>query len=196
MYLQEVETDKYIFETFFKDYIGIMVEAGAGPTVGYSMSKIFRENGWRTICIEPNPYFVEMHKKEGNEIYQYALSNQIVNDHDFEIIRPNSEDQLAFSAIRVRYDVPKEFTKKIIKVDIITLNWLLDTLEIKKVDFVSLDVEGWELDVMAGFDTNIYKPEIILLENFEHDESYNLYMSSIGYILINKITHNYIYKKI
>ena len=196
MNYKETETDKYIFETFFKNRIGTMVEAGAGPTIGYSMSKIFRENGWRTICVEPNPYFVDMHKKEGNEIYQYALSNQVIDNHDFEIIRPESEDQLAFSAIKVRYNVPLEFSKKIIKVDIVTLNWLLDILEIKKVDFVSLDVEGWELDVMAGFDTNIYNPDIILLENFEHDESYSSYMNSIEYTLVNRIEHNYIYKKI
>ena len=196
----EWETDKYILNEFFKEYTGIMVEVGAGPPITYSMSKIFRENNWRTICVEPNLYYVDLHKKEGNEIYHYALSNQIIDNHDFEIIKLDGyyngtefNNGIAYSAINMRYNTNEHYDKEIIKVNITTLNWLLNSLHIKVVDFVSIDVEGWELEVMQGFNTNLYKPKIILLENFNQDESYNLYMSSLGYVLNNKISHNYIY---
>jgi len=64
MYYGEFETDRYIRETFFNDINdGIMIEVGAGPPEFYSMSKHFRDSGWRCILIEPNPKFVNMHKK-------------------------------------------------------------------------------------------------------------------------------------
>jgi len=200
-YYAEFETDKYILEECFPEYIGTMAEIGAGPTVVYSMSKAFREKGWRTICVEPNPYYVNEHKKEGNEIYQYAISDYVALDQNFEIIElgagyENTEFQngIAYSGIKHRYILDNNFKIKNIKVDIVTLNWLFDYLKIEKIDFVSIDVEGWELDVMRGFDTVLYKPKIILLENYEHNESYNLYMNSIGYTLKNKIQYNYIYE--
>jgi len=195
-YYAEFNTDKYIIENFFlgkKD--GIMLETGAGPTVEISMSKSFRENGWRTICVEPNPYYVDMHKKEKNEIYQYALSNEIAYNHDFEIANPDTPYQLSSSAIKIIRNDKDTVNKKIIKVDIVTLNWLLNSLGLSKLDFVSIDVEGWEIEVMEGFDTSIYKPLIILLENLYDDNYYNIYMNDIKYTLINKIFFNYIYKR-
>ena len=61
-YYAEEGLDRYIRNTFFNDWSkppGIMVEVGAGETRSYSVSRHFRENGWRCICIEPNPNFVE-----------------------------------------------------------------------------------------------------------------------------------------
>jgi FkbM family methyltransferase len=170
-----------------------MVEVGAGPTSQYSMSKLFRENGWRTICVEPNPYYFELHKNEGNEIYQYAISNKILNNQDFEIINPETKVQMAGSALKLKYPKLINDPKKIIKVDIVTLNWLLEFLNIDKTDYVSIDVEGWELEVMKGFDVKKYNPKVIVLENLENNKLYNEYMNSIEYKLFKKIYVNDIY---
>ena len=69
------KTDKYVRDTFFPDYDykGIVVEVGAGPPESLSMSKHFRDSGWRSICVEPNPKFVEQHRAVGSEVYQLSL---------------------------------------------------------------------------------------------------------------------------
>ena len=192
MYYGDEQIDKYILE-IFKDFKGIMIETGAGPTSLYSMSKAFRESGWRTICVDANPYYVDLHKAEGNEIYQYALSNEILYDQDFEIINPDTEEQLAGSALKLRNKNLTNAFKNIIKVDVVTLNWLLQSLDISKIDYVSIDVEGWEIEVMKGFDTQKYKPKVIVLENFLDENSYPAYMQSIGYTFLKKIYFNDIY---
>ena len=194
MYYGDSQIDKYILE-IFKDFKGIMIETGAGPTSLYSMSKAFREKGWRTICDDANPYYVDLHKAEGNEIYQYALSNEVLYDQDFEIIYPNTEYQLAGSALKLRNESLTNAPKKIIKVDVVTLNWLLQSLDISKIDYASIDVEGWEIEVMKGFDTQKYNPKVIVLENFLDDNSYPTYMQSIGYTFLKKIYFNDIYTK-
>ena len=199
MYNAEFETDKYIRETFFPDfeYKGIMIEVGAGPTVFYSMSKHFRDNGWRCICIDPNPKFVNDHKKNGNEIHQLAISNY-EGESEFSIVSTgmwdNEYDGISYSGLEIKYKMPNYKVDKV-QVKVRTLNSLLDELTVENVDFISVDVEGSEIEVIEGFDVNRYNPKVILLENYTHDPKYETFMDSLGYKLNTKIEYNYIFEK-
>ena len=75
-YYAEHNTDRVIREAFFPDFKvkGVMVEVGGGTPEFLSMSKHFKESGWRTIIIEPNPFFAEQHRLIGNEVYEFACS--------------------------------------------------------------------------------------------------------------------------
>ena len=137
----EFESDKYIMEKWFPNFTGTMVEVGAGLPEYISMSKFFRKKGWRTICIEPNPRYVQMYKDLGYEIYEYALSDKNEKDIDFEIyIEEKSFNEgvdgpfqgLSVSSLKARQHVEKCYTKHVIKVEVVTLNWLLESLNIKK----------------------------------------------------------------
>lgn len=199
MYNAEFETDKYIRETFFPDfeYKGIMIEVGAGPTVFYSMSKHFRDNGWRCICIDPNPKFVDDHKKNGNEIYQLAISNYN-GKSEFNIVLTdmwNSEyDGISYSGLEIKYNMPNYKIDKI-QVEVKTLNTLLDEIKVDNIDFISVDVEGSEIEVIEGFNLKKYNPKVVLLENYTHDPKYESFMDSLGYKLKMKINYNYIFEK-
>jgi FkbM family methyltransferase len=200
MYYSEDEIDKIVKETFFPNITdGVMVEVGAGPPTFISSSKHFRDLGWRCICIDPNPKFVEQHKAEGSEIYQYACSNKTGNGtfqiYDSTTYGHSSENSgVSHSALSFRYGAAN--SQKEINVEIIKLNDLLEKLNIKKVDYVSIDVEGWEIEVMQGFDVSKYKPKVIVLENFLYADEYTTYMESVGYTLHQNIKYNYIYTKI
>jgi FkbM family methyltransferase len=200
MFYAEFETDKYIRETFFPsyDYFGIMVEVGAGPPDVYSMSKHFREHNWRCICIEPNPKFFYSHLSLGHEVYQYACSNE-EKLSTFKIAScdgPENTNGISFSSLDIRYEtgnLVKEI--KEIEVEVIKLNRILESLRIKKIDFISVDTEGWEIDVMEGFDILRFQPEVVILENYLYDENYEKVMNQFNYYLHNKIEYNYIFTK-
>lgn len=202
-YFAEFETDRYIRENFFSDffYKGIMVEVGAGPPTFISNSKHFRNSGWRTICVEPNPKFVKQHREEGSEVYQYACSNE-ERISSFTINYNNDEwystenDGVSFSSLDIRYkDVPEHNVQEKIEVETIRLNTLLENIHVEKVDILSIDVEGWELDVMMGFDHIKYDPKVIILENFEKRDEYKLFMLERGYIKLIDLGYNEIYVK-
>lgn len=197
MYYGEFEVDKYIKENFFSSESDnmIMVEVGAGPPAAYSNSKYFRDNGWRCICIEPNPKFVEQHEKLNNEIYQYACSDE-EKFSEFTIITIGDEENnngLSYSSIDVRYKIIPDFKSSVIEVEVIRLNSLLERLNIDHIDFLSVDTEGWEIDVMKGFDINKYRPKVVMLENYYHYIQYDEYMKSVGYALHSNINYNYIF---
>jgi FkbM family methyltransferase len=200
-YYAEFDTDKYIREKYFSDfsYKGVMVEVGAGPPEFISNSKHFRDSGWRTICVEANPKFVEQHKNAGSEVYHYACSDK-EEDTEF-IINYNNDnwysqenDGVSFSSLDIRYkNVPNHNTQEKIKVSTIRLNTLLEKVNADKVDVLSIDTEGWELDVMNGFDHIKYSPKVIVLENFESNPEYEKFMNQRGYKKDISLGYNEIY---
>jgi FkbM family methyltransferase len=196
-YFAEFETDRFIRENFFGDYNykGVMVEVGAGPTTFYSMSRHFRNNGWRCICIEPNPKFVRQHLNEGNEIYQFACSNE-EKEGTLKVVNTgwgNENDGISYSSLDIKYQNSPSVSEEI-PVKITKLDSILESISLDHVDFVSVDTEGWEIEVMEGFSLNKFRPKIVLLENYEHNPNYEIYMSKFGYYLSNKINYNYIFK--
>jgi FkbM family methyltransferase len=200
MYYSELQIDKYIREKFFKDKNEnmIMIEVGGGPPEFLSMSKHFRDSGWRAISIDPNPKFVQQHKALGNEVYQYACSNEC-RKGTFNIVDVKSwgdeREGISSSAIDIRYDLSPHHTIEKIDVEIITLNSLLENLNIAAINLLCVDTEGWELEVVQGLDMLKYNVEIVVLENLLHNESYNEYMQENGYTLDQKIEINDIYRR-
>lgn len=207
----EHDTDKVIREKYFPDYDykGTIVEVGAATPDLISTTKHFKENGWRAIHIEPNPDFVKLHKECGNEIYEYACGEIDKDDVDFTIVSQKTNDASnvdymtdhAFSSFSVKkeyIDLHEEFFEKlkksVIKVKCRKLDTIIKELNLNKIDVLSIDTEGWEIEVMKGL--TLIRPELIILENLLQQESYTEYMSSIDYELVHiQESLNYFYKK-
>ena len=94
-------------------------------------------------------------------------------------------------------------SKEIHKIKTSTLNKVIENSIYKdqKINFISIDVEGYELNVLKGFDFKKYKPDLVVLEliqegmteffhqnieNIQNSEVY-LYMIKQDYKLINWI---------
>jgi FkbM family methyltransferase len=198
-YYAEYYTDKFIRENYFPNFDEklLMVEVGAGPPEFYSMSKHFRENNWRCICIDPNPKFVNMHKELGNEIYQYACSD-IEGTQTFNIVETSwdtDKNGISYSSLGLKYPLNEKHNIFQIEVETITLDTLLTKLNIKEVNLLSVDTEGWEIEVLKGFDFNTFNPKVVVIENYLHNKNYETFMNSKGYSLKNKLEYNYIFTK-
>jgi FkbM family methyltransferase len=206
----EHDTDKIVRETYFPDYSykGIIVEVGAATPEYLSTTKHFKENGWRAIHIEPNPKFAKQHMEAGNEIYEYACCDKDEDNVDFTVVKINENNNNninkvtdhSFSSFNVKEsykNIDTKFfdglSKEIIKVKSRRLDTIFNEINIESIDILSIDTEGWELEVMKGLSK--VKPTIIILENVLHEPSYNEYMKSVGYTLDQIIIHNYIYTK-
>lgn len=207
-YYAELETDRIVRENYFPDfaYKGVIVEVGAATPEFLSMSKHFRETGWRCICIEPNPKYVEMHKNSQSEVYQFACSSSDKDNVDFQIAHfsnnydSNEITDHSYSALQIKDNYLTHGNIRIesipiitIKVNVRTLNTLLTELQIDHIDLLSVDTEGWELEVMRGFDADKFQPKVIVLENWTYLPEYVEYMQSIGYILDRKVEYNFLF---
>ena len=93
--------------------------------------------------------------------------------------------------------------KQIKKINTSTLNSLIENSLFKdnKIDYISIDVEGHEINVLKGFDFQKYKPDLVILEfiepnikEFYHQKIENIlnselfkYMDNQNYKLVNWI---------
>ncbi|MBU1626249.1 FkbM family methyltransferase [bacterium] len=211
-YYAEYNTDMIIREKYFPNfnYKGIMVEVGGATPEFLSMSKHFKDYGWRTIIIEPNPMFAKKHKSVGNEVYEYACSFEDKDNIDFFVVSQEvnvnayggvlTDHSFSSLGLKENYLTKTNFistssNSKLIKVNVRRLDTILSELKINKIDLLSIDTEGWEIEVMKGFDPNRIECSVIVLENFTHEDSYTKHMESIGYFIDKIVDYNYIFTK-
>lgn len=205
-YYAEDKIDRVLRETFFADdsYKGVIVEVGAAGPQLLSVSRHFRENGWRVVAVEPNPKFCGLHRDAGFEVLQFACGDHDEDDVDFEVVYQPAEHKgvqvtyESFSALKVdeRYRrLNPSIVSTTIKVDLRRLDTILaeHAPDVASIDILSVDVEGWELAVMRGLSVDRYRPTVVVLENLIGDAAYPAYMEACGYRMHSGIYPNEIY---
>ncbi len=78
--------------------------------------------------------------------------------------------------------VPEEHITEI-EVPSITLNDLLEKEGVKKIDFLSMDIEGSQYEALQGFDIQKYRPELVCIEK-DRPEDIPPWFEEHGYELL------------
>jgi FkbM family methyltransferase len=160
---------------------GFYVDIGALHPRRFSNTYYFYRKGWRGINIDATPgsmkLFNEMRWKDINLEIAVANEKREMTYHIFNEPAVNTFDKkFADKAIDDGYELIRKQkietkTLKEIFVEYLPKN--------KKIDFMSVDVEGFELEVLKSNDFDLFRPAYILVEC--HD------------ININEIQNNDIY---
>ena len=202
----EGDVDQYVRRKFFsKQNTGLFIDVGAANPNYLSVSALYRSLGWTVIAVEPNPAFSEMHRNLGHEVVQCACGDRDEDDVEFSVVDSHGTQyengQVSFEsfsslAIKDSYKSLKpDLDVKKIKVNLRRLDTILATRIpiVDHIDILSVDVEGWELEVIAGLDLKRYKPRVMVIENLFNDDQYRQHLNSKGYLLWKFIAPNDIY---
>jgi len=203
----EGDVDRLVQHAFFPgDGTGkVFVDVGAARPDYLSISAHFRSAGWRVLSIEPNPSFCDMHRKKGHEIYQYACGHRDEDDVDFCIVDSHGamyeNGQVtyeSFSALAIKdaYASLKEnLDVRKIKVNLRRLDTILNkhAPDVRHIDILSIDVEGWELEVISGLNVAAYRPSVMIVENLFDDIKYRTHLETLSYSLWQRIYPNDVY---
>jgi hypothetical protein len=65
--------------------------------------------------------------------------------------------------------------------------------DVRRIDVVSIDVEGWELEVLAGFALERYRPRVLIVENYFDDAAHAHALNARGYTLWRHVGPNDVY---
>jgi hypothetical protein len=76
------------------------------------------------------------------------------------------------------------------EVEVVTLDDLLAQAGNPKPDFVSIDVEGAELDVLKGFNLSRHQPRLMLVEDYVFDLRLHSYLRDQQYKLVKRTGSN------
>jgi FkbM family methyltransferase len=204
----EGDVDLVVQDAFFPDpaYRGTMIEVGAAKPDYLSVSATFRSRAWRVVSIEPNPYFCEMQRRQGNDVLQYACGDTDQDDVSFFVVRTDATYQgepvtnESFSSLGVRGQYAEMMKSVPTSVDEIKVKLRrLDTIlrehaaDLGEVDVVCIDVEGWELEVLSGFSFELHQPKVLIVENLFLDATYVDYFAKKGYALWKRLEPNDIF---
>ena len=154
---------------------GFFVEAGANDGLAQSNTLYFeRHHGWSGLLVEPIPELAEKCRRNRPRcmVENVALVPRGFLDTEVEMRYCN-----LMSVVKGGMGSPEEEDRHIaageacqaiesyvLRVPAKTLSDLLDEHAIDQVDFLSLDVEGFEAQALSGLDLSRHCPRFILVE--------------------------------
>jgi FkbM family methyltransferase len=174
MHFQPFETSYY--GQFYEDYIlgyvfrdqrtGFYVDVGANDPNKWNSTRHFYERGWTGINIEPNVLefkkIVEFRPRDLNYNVGIASTEGWMT---FYQAAGQSDGASTFDrdeAERLKRQHGVAFTEVLVPVT--TLDALLARTSIPEISFVSIDVEGFETQVLDSIDLARYKPVVMCVE--------------------------------
>lgn len=169
--------DMILRKIFYKKEKGFFVDIGAFHPKKSSNTHFFYKKGWSGINIDAMPGSMDIFKK----LRPKDINIEIPIGLDGEKIKYYEFEDKALNGFETEYMILKDQSKsqnkirKIHEMQSRSLNSILDEYlpREKKIDFMSIDVEGNEMRVLSGLNLEKYRPEWILIEiwNFEMKES-------------------------
>lgn len=159
---------RLIFSFFKKKGIrkGLMIDVGSHH--GSSMEFFLSEN-WTVHSFEPDRINFKLLSIKFKDFKNLITNNAAVSNKagKFNFYRSNQSDGIN-SLIKFHHSHELSY-----QVDTITLNSYLKKNKISDINFLKIDVEGNDFNVLKSIDLNKIRPEIILVE-FENSKTINI----------------------
>ena len=194
-----------IIEKLLPKNEGFYVDIGANHPIRSSNTYLFYKKGWRGINIEPNPSMRWLFKLFRD--YDINLNIGIgpkKSEIDLYVFKINTlstfEKKSADEYQKMGYKL-----KKIIKVPVFPLKDVLEKYSCEReIDLMSIDTEGYDMEVLKSNDWKKFKPKFIILETTEGAKAdkcerngmFDEYMAKIGYKIVSNTQLNTIYERI
>lgn len=174
---------------------GFFIEVGAYDGITQSNTYLYEKKGWKGLLIEPiqKRYNQCLQNRKNSIIENCCLVSDDFKKDEIEIFEKGPMSIVNDS--KTHNGSAKQHVKNIIrptKCKTTTLTKLLEKHNINKIDFFSLDVEGYELEVLKGLDFTKYKPKYILFECNLKDqiEKITKLLIDNGYEFLEKLSHH------
>lgn len=165
--------DKQLFDDYLPNrYNGFFIECGAADGVGYSNTLFFElELDWNGILIEASPKqfkALEINRPKTLNLLMGLSDNNTFQTFTDVVSAPGGgegngafghvdwhmEELLGYRCVFKKYNLPT-----------ITYRNLINIFDVQHVDLFSLDVEGHELQVLAGMRECKVLPDVICVEH-------------------------------
>ena len=170
--------DIILWNFFKRKESGFFIEVGAFDGDQDSNTYAFEKLGWRGVLIEADPeqYKECLANRPGSKVIHAAVGrpdakgtitfHQVTSSEKWGgmLSYLQADDRQSWRVNRTGTAINK------IEVPYRSLNDILEACDLEPIDFITIDVEGGELDVLKGFDINKYNPRVIVVENNNRHE--------------------------
>jgi FkbM family methyltransferase len=161
-----------ILSGFFEDVKdGFYVDVGANHPDVLSVTKIFYDKGWTGINIEPNLHLFKLIQQQRSRDINLNIG---AADKPGELVLreyPGGDGLSTFSKeVQSKYQEKGSIYRqntvsyKDHKVVVKPLKQIFEENKVKTINFMNVDVEGFEHNVIKGNDWDKYRPQVICIE--------------------------------
>lgn len=199
-FYSQYSQDKYLYDKFFNTTRdGVFVDVGAHDGISLNNTLFFEESlNWNGINIEPIPLVFEKLKENRPKCINLncAISNENTENAPFILGHGYTE---MLSGLLNSYD-PRHYERmnreiiqyggknEIINVKTRSLESIFDEYNIRHVQYLTIDAEGGESNIIKSINFNKVFIDIIQFEDNYDNTGIVEYLNSQGYIYINKET--------
>ncbi len=154
----------YKLDAIFNKTNGFYIELGANDGIAQSNTAFFEFfRNWTGVLIEPSKTAFDscVSNRPRSLCFNYAC---VADDFKEDVIAGDFNGNLMSSIEGKRC-----CSSQLVNVPCTTLETILDKVGATHIDLLSLDVEGYELEILKGLNLKKYKPTFILIEIYNKD---------------------------
>ncbi|OYQ44256.1 FkbM family methyltransferase [Flavobacterium aurantiibacter] len=200
-YHSQFEQDRFLDEVVFaKQKGGFFVDVGAHDGLTYSNSAFFEfYRSWDGICVEPNPQVFDKLKTARQVRCENCGLGAVEGVLRFTSISGYAEMLSGFTdfyAAEHKQRIARELEKRggsVIELEIAVkpLSSLVDSH--KTVDFMSIDTEGNELEVLKGIAFEKQHIRVLVIENNYQDNRVLEFLKELNYLKVFTLDTDNVY---
>lgn len=157
---------------------GIYIDVGANHPDVISVTKKFYNRGWHGINIEPNydNYLLFLEKRTRDLNLNFGIADKEGELDFFFKPEATTAETTGFTFSKKVYN-ERGYNFKSKKVKVIPLKKVFEDNKLTFVDFINIDTEGFENEILKGNDWEKYKARVLCVEG----RGYDKFLKQFGY---------------
>lgn len=179
---------------------GIYLDIGAYHPFKYSNTAYLWLKGWHGVNVDANPktigLFNKIRKNDINICAAVITEEECKTIKEIDLSLPSKKDgKHGISAIATccpKVALERNF-KEHVKIPTLSINQIISENKLFEIDYLNIDIEGYDERIIKDFDFSIVKPKVISIEDYsENMETVNTstisnLLSSYGYNWVARV---------
>lgn len=199
MYSQNNEEE--IIRRYFRNTIGTFMDIGCNDGITLSNTFALANLGWRGLLVDASPQAFARLKDCYQHMTGFDLIHTAVSNYNGEIILNESGEHLGQSDVALVSSVKhqemvrwRDMVFNEVTVPCCNFATLMGLTQYRHFDFISLDIEGCELEVLPQMNLQALGCRLLCVEfNGKDQDKFDAIVLPQGYKLIHKNGENLIY---
>jgi len=148
------------------------IDIGAHHPTYLSNTFLFYENGSSGVCIEPDPFLFERicKTRKRDVCLNIGVGEGNSDKADFYILSSRTLNTFSREEAQRYASYEGKTIQKIVEIPLLSINEIIEKYCPEVPNFVSIDVEGMDLQILKSFDFKKYCPEVFCIETLTYTE--------------------------
>ncbi len=148
------------------------LDIGAHHPIYFNNTYFFYQKGSRGVCVEPNTaLFDNIRKVRRKDIcLNVGVGFDQESEANFYVMSCDTLSTFSKEAAERYQSYGNQRIEKIVRMPLVPVNEIIKKYFQHCPDFVSLDVEGMELEVLSSFDLSSFRPRVFCIETLTYTE--------------------------